>query len=177
MEKRSNKWKVNFLKKLHRMRATGDFKVFFFVSKCCMLHGQSLRRNVKYLFSELLIHWSTHSVEYSFNEVLIQWSTHSFSEVLMLQWSTHTVKYSFSEFLIQSSTHSVKNSLSEVFFFLRSPSLLKMTSRGVNASSCGAAGVLARCGTSSCRCRSNGSLGCVFGSVRAQAHLLISFQL
>ena len=42
----------------------------FFVSKCCRLHGQSLRENV-YSFGEVLIQWSTH-----FSEILFQWSTH-----------------------------------------------------------------------------------------------------
>ena len=73
------KWNVNFLKKNHRMWATGDFKVFRFK----VLHAAPQRkRGSKYSFSEVLIQWITHSVKYSFSEVLIQWRTHS-------------VKYSF----------------------------------------------------------------------------------
>ena len=96
----NHKQNVKLLKKLHRMRATGDFKVF--VSKCCVLHVQCLKGNMR---------GNTHSLKYSFSKVLIQWSTHSvknlFSEVL-IQWSYHSVKYSFSEVLFQRSTHSVK---------------------------------------------------------------------
>ena len=85
----------------------GWFQSFFFVSKCCMLHGQSLRWTVKYSFNEELIQWSTHSMKNSFNEILFEWSTHSvkysFREVL-IQWSNQKMKYSFSEKLVQLSS-------------------------------------------------------------------------
>ena len=91
----------------------------FFVSKCCMLHGQSFSGNVggKYSLSEVLIEWSTHWVKYSLSEILIDWSTHSvkysFSEA-EIQWSTNPVNYSFIEVLIQRNSHSVKFWFSEV---------------------------------------------------------------
>ena len=97
-------------KTLHRMRATGDFKVFRF--KLLHVVGSEPQRK-----RQVLIHWSIHSVTYSFSDVLIQWSTYSvkysFSEVL-IHWSTHSVKYSISEVFVHWSTHSVKCSFSDL---------------------------------------------------------------
>ena len=70
MQQRIHELNVMLLKKLHRMRATGDFKNFF--------SFQSAQRK-----RDVLIQWRTYSVKYSFSEVLIQWSSHS-------------LKYSFS---------------------------------------------------------------------------------
>ena len=81
--------KCEVIEKTSQDASEGWFQSFF-VSKCCMLHGQSHRGNDG---------TSTHSVKYSFSEVLIQWSNilvmYSFCQVL-IQWSIHSVKYTFS---------------------------------------------------------------------------------
>ena len=52
---------TKLLKKLPRIRAMGDFKVFF-----------SVQSGVEETWGQVLIKQSTHSVKYSFNDVLIQ---------------------------------------------------------------------------------------------------------
>ena len=67
----------SYWRKTSQSASDGWFQSLFFVPKCYMLLGQSLRRNVNYSYSEILIQWSSHIVKYSFSEVLIQWRTHS----------------------------------------------------------------------------------------------------